>query len=60
MDEEFLNLLQEVRSDISVIKKDLHEIKSKKIKLKLPYTEKQLLKGMLPYTAHADEFFGEK
>jgi len=41
----------EVNKDSLVIKRATEPNK----KLKLPYTEKELLEGMTPYTAHADE-----
>lgn len=41
----------EVNKDSLVIKRAT----KRKRKLKLPYTEKELLEGMTPYTAHADE-----
>ena len=41
----------EVNKDSLVIKRATKP----KRKLKLPYTEKELLEGMTPYTAHADE-----
>lgn len=41
----------EVNEDSLVIKR----ANKPKRKLKLPYTEKFLLQGMSPYTAHADE-----
>ena len=41
----------EVNEDSLVIKRATKQ----KRKLKLPYTEKELLEGMTPYTAHADE-----
>lgn len=41
----------DVNKDSLVIKR----ASKKKRKLKLPYSEKELLEGMTPYTAHADE-----
>jgi len=41
----------EVNKDSLVIKRATKQNR----KLKLSYTEKELLEGMIPYTAHADE-----